>query len=236
MMMLTCVMVLGFVGGEAAAETGRLRENLPLRVADELPAPGTTAAEELDLWRVGIRFQAWTSGGIPANDMMGFSLYGSYNLQNIINDDWWFTLQVQHFSEFDFERPDKSLFDISSPRTVDAVVDGTIIQFTLEWHPLREESIIDFYIGAGFGIAIFGDGSAHDLPDSDITLEGNTGVEIHAVIGAALKVYGPVYITVELSATYFFTGWDATDAVSGRRESLDRWDAMGAGAGLEVRF
>jgi hypothetical protein len=229
-MMMTCVMVLGLAGGAADIE------NLPRSFAHELPGPGTHAAEELDLWRVGVRFQAWTAGGLPANDMMGFSLYGSYNLQNLINDDWWFTLQVQHFSGFDFERPDDALFDISSPGVVDAVMQGTFIQFTLEWHPLRKESIIDIYVGAGFGVAILGDGTARDLPSSDITLKGSTGVEIHAVIGAALKVYGPIYLTVEFSATYVFTGWDATDAVSGRRESLDRWDAMGAGAGLEVRF
>lgn len=208
---------------------------LPLRL-DHEPADRPAAAEEFSLWRVGARFQAWTSSGEPANDMMGGSLYGSYNLKELVHENLWFTVQFTNFSGFDFERPDELLFDIKAPPTVDAVVPMQLLQVTAEWHPLPKDSRFDVYVGAGFGIAFVGDGDAHDLPTSDIELEGETGPELHAVLGAAVRVIGPVYVTVEFSATLQFAGWEATDRVSGRKETFDGWTTMGIGAGLEVRF
>lgn len=208
---------------------------LPLRLADQAEVRGA-AAEEHPMWRTGVRFQAWTAFGEPANDMMGGSIYGSYNLKNLIHEDWWFTLQVHSFSGFDFERPDEVLFDIKAPPTVDAVLTGQFIRFTMEWHPLPKSSLFDVYVGAGFGIVLLGDGDAHDRPTSDIDLKGKAGVDLHAVVGAAVRVIGPVYITVEFNASVIFAGWDATDRVSGRKETFDQWEAAGIAAGLEIRF
>jgi hypothetical protein len=207
---------------------------LPLSLSHE-PAEPAPAAEGFALWRVGARVQIWTAFGTPANDIIGGSLYGSRNLKDLIHEDWWFTLQVYH-ADFDFERPDEVLFDISAPPTVDAGVSMQLIQFTAEWHPLAKDSVVDLYLGAGFGIVLLSDGDARSLPASDIELEGGAGFELHAVVGAAVRVIGPVYLTAEFSATIIFAGWDGTERVSGRRESLDRWEAAGFSFGIEVRF
>lgn len=231
--MTTCTLLWLLFSGVHGQE--RSGPPLPLRLADEVAEPAA-AAEEFPMWRVGARFQAWTSFGEPANDIMGGSIYGSYNLKDLVHENLWFTLQVFNFSGFDFERPDETLFDIKAPPTVDAVIPMQIIRFTAEWHPIAGDSIVDVYVGAGFGIVIVGDGDAHDPPNSDIELEGKSGFELHAVVGAALRIVGPVYLQVEFSATAIFAGWDATDRISGRKETFDQWEAAGVSAGLEIRF
>jgi hypothetical protein len=199
-----------------------------------LDLPSSLQAHEED-WRAGARLNIWTAFGVPANDIIGGSLYASRNLEDVIDGDWWATAEI-YAGAFDFENPGDEVLGTSGTPTADAKIAMRSLTLSIEWHPLARDSIVDVYVGAGFGVVFLGDGDAKAPGTVDVDVDGHPGVELHLNVGVAFRVFRSVYATADLRVMEVVAKMDVEDRISGRSDSLDNWEAAGFSLGLELRF
>ncbi|MFV2032606.1 MAG: hypothetical protein ACC663_08920, partial [Gammaproteobacteria bacterium] len=81
-----------------------------------LMAISSSVYAEEDRWEPGFRLNVEVADGKPANDILGYGIYGRY----LINQDWRIGFGLD-LAAYDLERP-ASLLGISSsaPRVIDA--------------------------------------------------------------------------------------------------------------------
>ena len=87
---------------------------IPALVAATLAVPMPSMAEE-GKFDLGVRFDIGLGSGEPANDIIGYGLFGHYKL----NERWNVGFAVDYSPEFDFERtPD--VLGLATPEVFDA--------------------------------------------------------------------------------------------------------------------
>lgn len=182
-------------------------------------------------WGVGVRVNVWTGFGSVMNDIVGPSVYGSYRI-----DEQWAVSANLFRTDFDFEDPADNLFSRSSTPVADASIDMVILSASAEYHFLAPGGTFDLYLGAGLGLVLPGDGEAVKLPQIDIEVTGNSGVEIHFAVGGSIRIFKQLYGNVELRILQSFNSFDARDRQTGEEDSLDSWSAIGIAFGLEWKF
>jgi hypothetical protein len=190
---------------------------------------------------LGVRFDALTAGGEPANDMLGLGVFGRYRL----DDRWRVGLGID-YSEFDLERP---ALIVGLPADFSGgVVDGAATSTTLSvW--------LERVYGAGrarewFWTAGFG-GAAIDVDDVTGPLEGGgaytlstsfdgeLGVEevlVSVSGGLRLRVGGRSAVEIALRADQHIADWEVVDQVSGATGRSDDYLARGVTVGWVSRF
>ncbi len=136
-------------------------------------------------WRVGARFNIWTAFGEPANDIIGGTLYGSYE----VHEKWWVGAEI-YVGVFDFENPGDQVLGTSNTPTADAKIRMMALAATVEWHPLGPPGMWDVYVGAGLGLVNLGDGDAEALPQVDVSVDGGVGLAVHLSVGASIRIPG----------------------------------------------
>lgn len=199
-----------------------------------LDLPSTLQVHEED-WRAGARLNIWTAFGVPANDIIGGSVYASRNLEDVVNETWWATAEL-YAGSFDFENPGDEVLGTSGTPTADAKIAMQSLTLSLEWHPLARDSIVDLYVGAGFGVVFLGDGDAEHPGAVDVDVDGHPGFELHLSVGVAVRIFKSVYATADLRVMEVIAKMDVEDRISGLSDSLDNWEAAGFSLGLELRF
>lgn len=182
-------------------------------------------------WSVGFGVDVWTGFGSVFNDVVGASLRGGYRL----NDRWSVAARLFR-TDFDFEDPADNVFGRSGTPVVDASIDMIMFSATARWHFLEPKSPLDIYVGAGLGLAFPGDGEAVNLPQVDIEVEGNSGPEVHVVVGGACRLFEQLHATLELRLMQSFTEYDVRDRLTGESDSEKGWAGYGLALGLEWRF
>jgi hypothetical protein len=182
-------------------------------------------------WSAGFGVDIYTGFGSVFNDVVG----ASFRLGHRFNDRWGVALTVFR-TDFDFEDPADNLFGRSGTPVSDASIDMTMVSATARWYFTGPGAALDFYVGAGLGLAFPGSGEAVNLPQVDIAVDGNAGAEVHVVVGGAARLFSQLYFAVELRLMQSFTEYDVEDRISGETESEDGWAGYGIGLGLEWRF
>ena len=182
-------------------------------------------------WSVGAGIDVWTGFGSVFNDVVGASFRGGWR----INERWGVEARLFR-TDFDFEDPAEFVFDRDGTPIADASIDMIVFSATARWHFLEPGNSIDFYVGAGLGMAFPGSGEAVNLPLVDIEVEGNPGPEVHVVVGGSIRVFGQVHFAAELRLMQSFTEYDLEDRTTGDTETESGWLGYGIGFGLEYRF
>lgn len=197
---------------------------VPAALADSAAAP-------FPRWSVGAGIDIYTGFGSVFNDVVGPSFRAGYR----INERWGVAVTLFR-SDFDFEDPADHVFGQSGTPVSDASIDMVMISATARWHFLEPGGPLDFYVGAGLGLAFPGSGEAVNLPQVDIGVDGNFGPEVHVVAGGAVRLFGQLHVTAELRLMQSFTEYDVEDRLTGESETEDGWAGYGLGLGLEWRF
>ncbi len=187
---------------------------------------------------VGVRFDAIVADGEPANDMLGYGVFGRYRL----SDRWRLGLAIDHAPEFDVERPNEflGLAGDGSVGDIDAKSTSTALTAWIERvyeRPLRR---LEWFWGAGGGFATVDvDDVTGPLAGGgtyDITQEVGMEILVGASAGFRFRFAERWALEAALRLDHHLTDWTVTDRVSGRTTDLDDYLAKGAHFGLSYRF
>jgi hypothetical protein len=182
-------------------------------------------------WSLGAGVDVYTGFGPVFNDVAGASFRGGYRI-----DSRWGIAVSLFFTDFDFEDPAENVFDRSGTPVTDASIDMVMFSATARRYFTESGAGMDFYVGAGLGLAFPGSGEAVSRPQVDIEVEGNFGPEVHVVVGGAFRIFEQLYFTAELRLMQSFTKYDVEDRQTGETDSEPGWLGYGIGLGLEYRF
>jgi hypothetical protein len=186
---------------------------------------------------LGLRANIVTAGGVPANDIIGFGLFGHYRL----SDRWLVSFGLDQ-SEYDFERPARVFKLDQDPRVpdIDTTTEATTISAGIEREYSRPEGRTRWFWGAGVGFA------AVDVADIQGPLAGggrfdittDPGSEFLALLAAGARWRFGSHLVGEfaLRVDHHFADWAVVERVSGRRESVDDYTGLGGHFGLLWRF
>lgn len=182
-------------------------------------------------WSVGLGIDVYTGFGSVFNDVVGAAVRAGYRI-----DPQWGVAVSLFVTDFDFEDPADHVFGRSGTPVSDASIDMTVFSATARYYFTDPGSGVDFYIGAGLGLAFPGSGEAVNLPQVDIAVDGNFGPEVHVVVGSAFRLFEQLHVTAELRLMQSFTKYDVEDRQTGETDSEPGWLGYGIGLGLEYRF
>lgn len=182
-------------------------------------------------WSFGVGVDVWTGFGSIFNDMPGASINAGYR----INSRWGVGLRFFK-TDFDFEDPSDNVFDQGGTPVADASIDLFSVTALARWHFLEPGGTFDLYVGAGLGMAFPESGSASELPQVNISVEGNAGPEVHFAVGGAVRVFEQLHLTLEFRVMKSFTEYDVEDLQTGRQETEEGFTGIGLALGAEYRF
>lgn len=203
--------------------------------------PAGSASAQDGRFDLGLRFDAMTAGGEPANDMLGLGVFGRFRL----NDRWLVGVGIDH-SEFDFERPAliAGLPADFSAGDVDASTTLTMLSVWIE-RVYGAGRAREWFWAAGFG------GALVDVEDVTGALEGGgtyrlsthfdgeLGVEEVVVSlsgGLRLRVGSRSAVEIALRGDRHIADWEVVDQVSGAAGRIDDFTVRGATVGWIFRF
>lgn len=208
-------------------------------LAAMLPA-GSAHAQD-GRFDLGVRFDAMTAGGEPANDILGLGVFGRYRL----NDRWRVGVGIDH-SEFDFERPAliAGLPADFSGGEVDAKATLTMLSVWIE-RVYGAGRAREWFWAAGLGGAAVDveevtgpleDGGTYTLSTN---FDGELGVEevvISLSAGVRLRVGSRSALEIALRGDRHIADWEVVDQVSGATGRIDDFLVRGVTVGWIVRF
>ena len=185
---------------------------------------------------LGVRANALSAGGEPANDMIGFGIFGKYRLK----DDWSVGVSAD-FYDYDFERPWKVTGVEQSPSVpvIDAPADSVLVSAWLEQNFARTGNVNWFWnAGLGFNSVDVKDVSGPTASGGTFTLTTDPGTEFVLLGAAGFKWNFTEALQMEgaLRVQQHFADWTVTDRVSGRVGALDDYTAYGVHLGLGYLF
>jgi hypothetical protein len=202
-----------------------------------LLSPEPVLADEDDKFGAAARLRVGLASGVPANDMPGYGIYGTYRL----NDDWSIGLSFDQM-EFDYEEPARRLglpID-SDAEPVDAKVDQQIVAVSVLRSLSPPQASREWFVGAELGMAFT------DVPVITGPTSGGGSFEIHTEVDRELiaSLLGGVrqrfadrwFVELTLRADQHFAAWEPVDVVSGTQGRHDDYFAYGAHLGLGYRF
>lgn len=186
---------------------------------------------------VGARLGVTLAAGVPANDIPGYGLFGTYRL----NDQWKLGVGLDR-TEFDYEEPARLIGIPLDPQLepIDAVAEGTTLSAWVERSLAPPGSRTEWFVGAGLGAASL------DVPTvTGPTLAGGT-FEIHteaeteiivSLLGGVRRSLGERwFVQFTLRADQHFADWTSVDEVSGGVRKIDEYFAYGGHLGFGCRF
>lgn len=193
--------------------------------------PSLAAEGKFDL---GVRFDLGLGSGKPSNDIIGYSLFGHYRL----NDHWNIGFAIDHSPEFDFERtPD--VLGLATPEVVDAKGTSTTLSGWIE-RVYRRTGRFEWFWNAGLGF------NSVDMKDISGTLVGgdpfsittDAGSEFQAMFGVgARRWFGDNWgIEFALHRDQHFADWRLTDRASGTTGTISDYSVNTINLGFLKKF
>jgi len=193
---------------------------------------GSAALAEGDGYELGFRAETNLGPGVPANDMIGFSLIGRYQL----NEDWWIGLAIEHSPEFDVEDPFRQ-FNIDA-ETNDPAAISTMISIWGErryWQALSGRYLF-WTAGAGINQV-----DVDDLVDTDnagdrydISTEVDSEIAITASFGQRHRLGSSFSVGYGARIENRFTEWTLLNRETDETATID--DYFVHGVFLDVNY
>lgn len=207
---------------------------LGLALLTAIPAPA--AAE--DTFSLGIRGNILGGTGEPANDTLGFGLFGRYRL----NDKWLVGFGVDTATGFDVEEPEKLVGLIQDPSVavIDANADSYTFMGWIEREYAREDSKWRWFwtVGLGWSSVSVDDvqgpllgGGIYDLTfdvSSELVLSGSGGIRY--LVGSTWQ------LELAFRLDQRFADWTVTDRISGATGTVDDYLVRGFTLGIVKSF
>ena len=176
-----------------------------------LATPSLAADGKFDL---GFRTDLGLGSGKPSNDIIGFSLFGHYRL----NDLWGVGFAIDHSPEFDFERTPEAL-GLATSQADDAKGTSTTLSGWLERLYRRPEGQFEWFWNAGIG---FNSVDMKDLSGTlvsgdayDITTDAGGEFQMMFGVGARRWFGSGWGLELALHHDLHSADWKLTDRVSG---------------------
>lgn len=183
---------------------------------------------------VGVRFNAMAESGTPANDMLGYGIYGKYSLKN----NWTIGVGVDLYN-YDFENVSEFVGLPPGTKIVDAPTSTTMLSIWGEKSYNWTDSTQWFW-NAGFGI---NDVSVDPVTGTllsggtyNITTDAGTEFVILGSLGAKWRFAKNWETEVSARIEYHAADWTSTDLVSGTTKTLDNYTPRGVAIGLNYYF
>lgn len=210
-----------------------LQATLALTIAFLALAPPAPAGDgPFDL---GLRADIGTGDGEPTNDVIGYSLFGHYRL----NERWSVGFAVDHSPEFDFERtPD--LLGIATPEVFDAKGTSTTLSAWIERVYRRPGGRLEWFwnVGAGVNSVDIDRLSGPRVGGGSFDIETDAGSELQAMFGGGVRRWFGASRGLEAGVHLdrHFADWQLTDRVSGATATIDDYSITTLNLGLLKRF
>jgi len=197
-----------------------------------LAAPSAAEESKLD---IGLRFDIGLGNGEPTNDIIGYSLFGHYR----VNERWNLGFAADYSPEFDFERtPD--LLRLTTPEVIDAKGTSITISGWIERVYRRPGGRYEWFWSAGLGF------NSVDVEDISGPLEdGGTfdirtdaGSEFQAMLGVgARRWFGESWgLEAAVHIDQHFADWKVTDRVSGATGTISDYTVNTINLGFLKKF
>ncbi len=186
-----------------------------------------------DTYSLGVRGNVMLEDGVPANDMLGFGLYGKYYLE----DNWAIGYGIDAYS-YDFENT-AEFVGLEGTKIIDAKVSSTMISAWAEKSYKWSENTRWFW-NAGAGI--------NDVSVDPVTgtLTGGGTYLINTDAGTEFVLLASLGTTWRFSKNWgteisahieqHFADWKVTDSSSGATKTLDSYTPMGIQFGINYYF
>ncbi len=184
---------------------------------------------------LGFRADIGLGSGKPANDIIGYSLFGHYRL----NDRWNVGFGVSYSPEFDFERTPEIL-GLATPEVFDAKGTSTELSGWVERVYRRPSGRSEWFWSAGLGF------NSVDMKDVSGPLTGagtfdittDAGSEFLAMVGAGYRYWFGSGWGLEAAAHYdhHFADWKVADRISGRTGTVSDYSVRTLNMGFLKRF
>jgi hypothetical protein len=190
-----------------------------------------------DPWEIGARFNVVTAGGEPANDILGFGVFGRYR----ITDRWLLGFAVDR-ADYDFERPWKVLGLQQDPavEVIDAPASVTTLSVWAEREHARTGRGLRWFWSAGLGS---GSPDVDDVSGPlagggtfDITTDPGSETVLSAAGGLRLPFAKRWVFEFQLRADRHLADWKVRDRVSGGTGSIGGYTGLGGSFALSCRF
>lgn len=207
---------------------------IPALVAAALavPMPSTAADGKFDF---GFRTDLGLGSGVPTNDIVGYSLYGHYKL----NDRWNVGFGFDHSPEFDFEGT-PAILELTTPEVSDAKGTSITVSGWIERVYQRPEGHFEWFWNAGLGL------NSVDMKDVAGPLAGggtydiktDTGSEFQAMVGVgARRWFGDSWgLELAIHRDQHFADWKLTDRVSAATGTINDYSINTINFGFLKKF
>lgn len=186
-----------------------------------------------EIYSIGFRGNVMAEDGEPANDLLGFGVYGKYRLE----DGWAIGVGVDLYI-YDFENPSEFI-GLQGTEIIDAEATNTQVNIwgekSYQWGDATK-----WYWGAGFGVAIVSiDPASGDLISGgtyDITTNTSSELVTMAMLGMTWRFGQYIETDVSASVEHHSGKWEVTDKVSGITKTLDGYTPIGLRLGVNYYF
>lgn len=190
-----------------------------------------------DRIHIGPRITVVTGGGEPANDMMSVGIQFRYR----VSERWLIGAAVDQ-AEFDFELPWRVVGieqDTSSLEPIDATVESMIYSAWLE-RQFSSAGRNRWFVsgGAGYAFPDVEDVTGPTIGGGSFDLTTNAGTELilSAAAGWRFNLGRHAGLEFAVRADHHLSEWEVTDRVSGATGSTSDYTALGAHAGVNLRW
>ncbi len=194
--------------------------------------PSASADEER--YEVGFRAETNLGPGVPANDMIGFSLTGRYR----INEKWWLGLALEQSPEFDVEDPYRR-FNIDAESN-DAEANSTMFSIWGERRYWRTPMKRYLFWTGGLG---FNQVDVDDLADTDnagtpydLSTTVDNEIALTGTFGQRHRFGSAVSVGYGARVEYRLTEWTFVNRETDETAFVDDYFVHGAFVDINYAF
>lgn len=207
---------------------------IPALMAAALAVPMPSMAEESN-FALGFRTDLGLGSGTPTNDIIGYSLYGLYEL----NDRWNLGFGIDHSPEFDFEGT-PALLGLATPQVDDAKGTSTTLSGWIERVYRKPQGRYEWFwsAGLGFNTVDMKDLSGGLVGGGNYDIATDAGSEIQAMLGVGARRWFSDSWGLELAVhrDQHFADWKLTDRVSGATGAIGDYTVNTINLGFLKKF
>lgn len=193
-------------------------------------------AEE-DKWELGVRFNVELADGTPANDILGYGIYGRY----LIDQDWRIGFGID-LASYDFERPSLLLgIPELGPKIMDADTSSTMVSVWGEryYNDYFKTSALYLKFGIGFNsIDVDNLTGLSAAPPGTFNIQTDVSSDTVLFGGVGLKIpFGNNWnFDSTLGYNQHFGKWTVRDLDSSATTTIDGFSSYSVQLGLTKEF
>lgn len=190
-------------------------------------------------FELGVRGNIATVSGEPTNDMTGGGIVGRYR----ISDQWLIGFGVDQWMGFDVEGPAEMIGIRQDPavKTIDAKGDALMVSTWVERRfGEKPQGGLSWFCTAGLGLNFVDvddvTGGTESGARFDIETDPGTEFILSASAGPRYTFANDWAVELGIKADYHFADWEVRDRISGRKDTVDDYTALGGYLGISYRF